>query len=200
MVKRTDSERQAFNKEIAIRPTYNIEDRAYNTDLALVAARLRLGCIIYDSAPFYPTHLSSRDALRHGFPRYFDQFKVKTAAAIIVWWKGKICRVLFSKKYIGSAKNFWINMEQSNLTNRQAYIYSEGDSISDWKNIRALIRFRKRRMGNDVTSLKFSYSGHIGHLEMHKDKYESLIDAELDAISPEDPDRDCWSSDDEKSL
>ena len=63
---------------------------------------------------------------------------------------------------------FWNNMMASELCQRQAFVYSSSDTITDPLKIDELIEVRKKR-GVDVSVHKFENSSHVAHFKKYPD-------------------------------
>jgi len=176
-VKRTDSERKILCMKEAKRPHYNSEQRAYRQDMALVASRLRLGTLIFDSGPCFVTLSSGLQAARHGVRNPF----LRAASSLALIGGYTVSKLLCSR--VGLFGTFWNNMMNNSLTPRQAYIYSDADAVCDSEKLGELIKYREATMGNDVSVLKFTDSPHVMHMRYHRHQYESFVEKQLDAVA-----------------
>jgi len=77
---------------------------------------------------------------------------------------------------------FWKNMLENDLCQRQVYVYSANDSVTDPKMVEEMINARRKR-GFDVTALKFEDSEHVLHFKIYPDEYkEKIVDYVLKTI------------------
>lgn len=149
-------------------------DPGLNEEVELIKSRLRLGALVFDSGPAYPSLFTGFLAIHHSIPDIFLRTKIQTALfAAIVY------DVLFHlvTSQPPSATQFWERMTYGTdeLKCEHIYIYSESDQVTDHLKLKELIKKKKERDLVSVTSMKLLNSPHVRHLTTHKKEYLSMV-------------------------
>ena len=153
--------------------------RSANTldpDLKMVLQRLKLGAEIFDSAPAWSTFTTGVKAMREAIPNI-----VLLVMAIFVSVSYSLLEIFF-QWYSGRPTKFtvfWNHIKTSTICMRQAFIYSMADNITSYTHLETEIIESRRKLGVDVTILKFDDTGHVQHLQKHQAEYGKLIDVML---------------------
>jgi len=147
-----------------------------NADLILVADRLATrGFEVADSAPAFLHDNVYARALEQAIP---NQPLLLVMSKSLLWFAFKLSQMLGRE----SVQNeFWKNMITSNLCERQAFIYSVADKLTDSKKIDELIETRKER-GVEIISARFDDSDHVMHMRKYPKEYGELLDKVIVAI------------------
>ena len=93
----------------------------------------------------------------------------------------------------------WMQMEESNIANRQAYIYSITDVVVDIEKLEDLIAYRKKREEAKVLVERLESGRHCSYLVNHSAKYKALVDAFLSSISEQDREDEILNEDPDMS-
>lgn len=187
-VQRIDWERWRLSTA-ASRPRYNPEHRAFRRDIETFASHLAIGTIVFDSAPYMPTidkELEAASLLLDG------SAKVLAVSAITGFqsWHGIMHYSTLGQypatadtrvKTQGRPEQFWTNMQQICLTKRIAYVYSQGDMICNFQEIKRLVRHQLSN-GMSVTECPLVGTRHLEHRSRRIDLYEAFIDEIVDNI------------------
>lgn len=225
-VKRIDMERNGLINLPTCHPCYNPEDRAYCRDIQLVAARLMVGCILFDAAPCYPTLQAELAAAEAGIDNVASRMMVQSAIASAHGLHGIVQLSLLGKyslnhednqnsvdpvKNLGTsvpaassrAEQFWYNLQHVSLSSRHAFVYSPMDPICDVAKLRELIS-QQERNGIKVMQQELSHCrGHLNDKRYLRDDYLSFVEDVLDSVAEcklgEENEEDWWSSEDEEA-
>ena len=145
-------------------------------DYRLVADRLqqaRGSCEIADSAPAYMHMSSGLRAIEANKAPLPIQFVLKAMFLVNIFYGTVISFV--TNQDLESVK-FWENMEQSSmLCNRQAFIYSTKDVLTDPEKLEEFIDARRKRSNLEVSVLKFDDTEHVLHYRKHPKKYIDFL-------------------------
>lgn len=156
------------------------EDSSLYADLNLVVSRLKSsGFVVCDSAPAYLSVQSAMAAIDSSISNMLVRICVKVVMRLIIAFHD------FAEKYLDIAsprEKFWANAIDSNLCERQAFLYSSNDALTDHEKIDELIEERKKR-GINVIFHKFEDSDHVMHLRKYPKEYNSFIDKILLSVN-----------------
>lgn len=150
----------------------NKHDKGDADDLKLIHERLnKKGFEVLDSSPAY--------LYESTYFRCIDMAVPSLPLRII--FKGFISLSTVYKKIMACANQqervdviFWQNMMESELCQRQAFVYSTADVLTDSHKLDEFINERQKR-GIQVIVQKFDDSGHVLHLKEHPEEYKGNI-------------------------
>lgn len=157
----------------------NLSDSSY-ADLMYVATRLKeTGFEIADSAPAYLHTSSGLKAIDTSVSNVFIRTIFRSIFGLSVFVKDTVLKPCNEET---TRETFWKNVINSTLCNKQAFIYSATDVLTDHEKIDELIEERKSR-GILVTAKKLDESEHVLHLRSHPEIYNELIDEVIESVS-----------------
>eukprot|EP00978_Attheya_sp_CCMP212_P015333 scaffold39564_cov50-Attheya_sp.AAC.2 len=206
MVQRNDLIRTAFNAPAPMQPRYNPDERAYSRDVFLVATRLRLGYLIFDSGPCKVSLHSGLGAARHALKNPLSRTAAQSAFVASHSYRNLMGalrpkpassdfkQIEGSKQEANVANKgalFWHNMEELTLCPRIAYVYSTADTVCNYKRVELLIKSQAKR-GIKVRKWKFNNTGHLQHMKKRTEEYQDMIENLLDQATPSN-DEEGWA-------
>ena len=160
-----------------------IKQRDDVEDLKIISQRLQTnGYEVLDSAPAYIDEFLAFKVVDESVPNFPLRFIIKSLL-VIKYVVNKVPNLLFGKEFISHV--IWNNMIESELCQRQAFVYSTIDKLTDSKKLDEFIEIRQKR-GIDVTVLKFDDSDHVMHMRKHPEEYrEKILNHVLDTVCRE---------------
>lgn len=206
LVQRNDLVRTAFNAPAPMLPRYNPDERAYSRDVFLVATRLRLGYLIFDSGPCKVSLHSGLGAARHALKNPLSRTAAQSAFVASHSYRNLMGalrpkpassdfkQIEGSKQEANVANKgalFWHNMEELTLCPRIAYVYSTADTVCNYKRVELLIKSQAKR-GIKVRKWKFNNTGHLQHMKKRTEEYQDMIENLLDQATPS-TDEEGWA-------
>ena len=138
-------------------------------DLKAISKRLKTkGFEVLDSAPAYLYESTAYRVVDSSVPT----LPLKLILKCLVYITILITKTASYVRKRERADNiFWKNMLESDLCQRQAFIYSTIDVMTDSEKLDEFIEARKKQ-GIDVTVLKFDDSNHVLHMKKHPKEYK----------------------------
>lgn len=157
-----------------------MENQKNTEDLNFISKRLRMrGFEVLDSAPAY----ISDDLVQKVINASFQNLPLSARKIFGCLVSGLFKLAAYIRKSGNDAEVFWTNMIESNLCQRQVFVYSSVDKITHVKKLEEFIEAR-RKHGIDITVLKFDDSDHVLHMKTHPEEYkEKILDYCLDAVA-----------------
>ena len=148
--------------------------------LRFISKRLKTrGFEVLDSAPAYVYDDTARRVIDSSVQNLFFRIILKILISITI---ALMKTSAFIHKRENAAQVFWRNMLESDLCQRQAFVYSSIDKLTDAKKLGGFIEAR-RKHGIDVTVLKFDDSDHVLHMKKHPEEYkEKIVDRVMNAV------------------
>jgi hypothetical protein len=148
-----------------------------DSDMVLVGKHLQGQ--IYDSAPVWPTTESAVEAAAGVFSNPIAR-KVVALLFYLHQFISSLYQILF--RVMDWRQVFWSNLAEHALCTKQAFIYSEADTITNVKKLEELIAMRQKK-SDEVLVKKFEDSLHVQHLRTHPQEYVDLLDKFLALFS-----------------
>mmetsp|Transcript_4738 Transcript_4738/g.6635 ORF Transcript_4738/g.6635 Transcript_4738/m.6635 type:complete len:327 (+) Transcript_4738:121-1101(+) len=147
-----------------------------NRDCLLIYERLHAkGFEILDSAPAFISKKSVNGALEGAIPNKILQIPVKVLLSI-AWFLTFLLETVCCRERMQDV--YWNKMLTSELCQRQAFVYSSIDEITDPLKLEEFMEVRMKR-GVDVHAHKFEDSDHVAHFKKYPEEYRSIIDSVL---------------------
>lgn len=188
-VKRVDVERVGADNLTT--PRYNLDERAYKRDIETFSSRLALGCIVFDSAPYFPSVEKETAAAEMLLSSHAMKLFVRTAMLGSYGIQG-----LNHFNYLGSLptdesdgltelsrpNQFWARMKNLRLSKRHAFIYSDADRICDENGIKKIIECHRANKVEIVTETVIDGSRHLGHRSWHGKEYAEFVGKVIDSL------------------
>lgn len=144
-------------------------------DLELFAARLRLGCQVFDSAPCHLGVKSTFAVIKHLLPNPLVGIPAATLFALLSGARHAIPTMLGQRS---PRDMFWQALLEDHHCRRQAFIYTRRDDVADAEKIEEFMREREKR-GVHVVAKHFAESQHVQHLRLHAPEYSDFIGSVL---------------------
>jgi Eukaryotic protein of unknown function (DUF829) len=186
-VKRIDMERSGL--VFSTTPRYNPEARAYHRDMELFASRLVLGCLVFDSAPYFPSIDNELAALETLLDGQNPAMKFVAQSAII-GSRGLYGLTQFNyfkglhpsqEPDLDREGQFWQTMKNIRLSRRHAFIFSKADRICDRNQIKSLIKEHQNN-GINTIEVELLTSLHLQHRKRRCDKYSEFVERVLNSL------------------
>mmetsp|Transcript_22332 Transcript_22332/g.33892 ORF Transcript_22332/g.33892 Transcript_22332/m.33892 type:complete len:487 (-) Transcript_22332:384-1844(-) len=188
-VKRVDIERVSTNKLST--PRYNLDERAYKRDIEMFASRLTLGCIVFDSAPYFPSMEKETAAAGILLSSHAMKLIVQTAMVGSHGMRG-----LNHFNYLGylpsdedddlpglsGPNEFWKRMKNLRLSKRHAFIYSKADIICDPNGIKEIIDSHRESEIQIVAEKELDGSRHLAHCLWRSKDYTAFVGKVIDSL------------------
>jgi hypothetical protein len=183
LVERVDIERSGLS--FLGTPQYNADDRAYSRDIKLFESRLAIGCVVFDSGPYFASmekemaavdQLVSNPALK-----LLTQSALFGAYGMQSWTRFSYLGSEESSDGFGRASQFMNSMKNLHLSNQHAFIFSLADKICGREEMVELARSHGQ-LGIKTLYLELEESQHLQHLNQHKDRYQEFIGMVLDEL------------------
>ena len=127
---------------------------------------------IFDSSPAYMSLESGRSALTAGMR---GPARAAMRIAFTIAFAALSAYHAFTRTP-SFPDRFWRTMETHNLFERELYIYSANDALTDCKKLEELLDLRRANSAR-VETLKFEDSPHCAHLRKHHDAYVDALRA-----------------------
>jgi len=188
-VKRVDVERTARRYNSLDTPQYNTDDTAYRRDIETFSSRLTLGCIVFDSAPYFPS--IEKETAAAGILLSSHAMKLIVQTAVV---GSHSIRGLNHFNYLGYLpKNddqaeeifidrpdqFWKSMKHLKLSKRHAFIYCNTDNICDCDEMKKIITTHRE---NGIQIVTETVGDKHSFLKRKLDVYAEFIDKVIDSL------------------
>lgn len=149
-------------------------------ELLFISERLfNKGYEVLDSAPAYINVSSGYNALKASV----SNTTVRLIATAIVYTKFMVLRfIAWLLGMVTETDEFWNKMITSELCLRQAFIFSDTDTVTDPQKLEELIEMRIER-GIDVRICKFQGSVHVLHIKMYPEKYAAICAEVIETVT-----------------
>jgi len=161
----------------------NLAERQDAEDLKTINSRLKTkGFEVLDSAPGYLKNL-----LRLAFATINTSIPFLPLKLVVMFLVSISAILMILAKFLVPGREalktiFWNNMLESDVCQRQAFIYSSVDKLANGDKIDEFVEARKKK-GIDVTVLKFDDSEHCMHMKAHPTEYkEKIVDHVLETV------------------
>eukprot|EP00546_Thalassionema_frauenfeldii_P007235 CAMPEP_0178931004 /NCGR_PEP_ID=MMETSP0786-20121207/21642_1 /TAXON_ID=186022 /ORGANISM="Thalassionema frauenfeldii, Strain CCMP 1798" /LENGTH=403 /DNA_ID=CAMNT_0020607779 /DNA_START=197 /DNA_END=1408 /DNA_ORIENTATION=+ len=188
-VKRVDVERVGADNLAT--PRYNFDERAYKRDIETFSSRLALGCIVFDSAPYFPSLEKETAAAEMLLSSHAMKLLVRTAVLGSYGIQGlnhfNYLGYLPTDESDGLAElsrpnQFWARMKNLRLSKRHAFIYSDADRICDENGIKKIIECHRANEIEIVTETVIDGSPHLGHRSWRDKEYAEFVGKVIDSL------------------
>jgi Eukaryotic protein of unknown function (DUF829) len=153
------------------------------TDLLHLYEAIQRGGQVFDSSPADLSLESGLQAIASGVPNKTVRLLIQIVFVIFAIINRIISHV--TRQPTGPEQH-WTHMLESDIANRQAYIYSTVDRLTNHVKVEQMIAHRrKQRPEAHVMVKRFDDSQHCAHLVKHPKEYQALLDEFLASIKEE---------------
>ena len=142
-------------------------------DLVLLDQAIKRGGEVFDSCPAYLHISSGLKAIQSGVPNTVLRLVIQLIFLLLTVL---LTTISIIKGESGGPEAHWSHLKSSDVANRQAYIYSTADEITDHTKLDEMAECRKQRAESIVLVKRFTDSHHCQHLLKHKTEYQAILD------------------------
>lgn len=148
-------------------------------DLVALGEAIKRGGQVFDSGPWYLDVLTTVKAVGSRISNPFMKLAVTIYIAMVFLYNH--LRNLWNE-VLDRADEHWVFLRDSDIANRQSYIFSSKDELTNPLRVEEMIELRKKKPNAVVTAKRFLDSPHCGHLMRHPKEYKAFLEEFLAPI------------------
>lgn len=149
-------------------------------DLVFLGEAIKRGGEVFDSSPAYLDIFTGMKAVGAGVSNPFLRVLIQLFFLMVGLYH-HFANLITGK--MDRSEEHWSMLKNSDVANRQAYIYSTKDELTDCDRVKEMIRYRRNRPDAIITTKELTDSDHCSHLLSHPREYKTFVDEFLSSLS-----------------